>query len=373
MRVALVTPGGAYGSYAHAADLLLGGAQRDVEHVLVTTEDNPILALAQAQRLETFVFPFVAHSYDLRRAFGLSRILRRSRLDLVHGLAAFPTLGVVQIAGRLAGLPVVSHWTTQVAWNARRAVAVYQRRLEAKAASWPGRFVAMSRFLARQLEEAGVSRRRVEVIPHGVDVDAIASTPPSRIATRHAGPDIICVGHLSEVKRQHVAIRAMETIRRHHPDARLLLAGSDSQTHYAPGHRVVLERLAAELDLRDNVVFLGHLARQEVWRFLRTAHVAVHIPAGEGFRIAVTEAMAAGIPVVVSSAGALPELVRHGIDGLHVPVDDPLATGNAICRLLNDRALREQMGRAAQARARSEFSLAANLDRMRLLYDEVMR
>jgi glycosyltransferase involved in cell wall biosynthesis len=92
----------------------------------------------------------------------------------------------------------------------------------------------------------------------------------------------------------------------------------------------------------------------------------------EGLSQGLLEAMALGKPVVSTTSGGNPDLIEHGVHGLLVPPRNPRALGAAIQRLLDDAALRERLGQAAQRRARSEFTIERTAAATEAVYREAM-
>jgi glycosyltransferase involved in cell wall biosynthesis len=115
-----------------------------------------------------------------------------------------------------------------------------------------------------------------------------------------------------------------------------------------------LESLASELGVADQVRFLGY---QPEPRPLLAAHTLYcHTSTTESFGIAPLEAMAEGLPVVAGGVGALPELLRPGVDGSFWPLEDADAAAAVLIAMMDDRPALATMGADAAARAQSEFS-----------------
>ena len=113
--------------------------------------------------------------------------------------------------------------------------------------------------------------------------------------------------------------------------------------------------LARQLGIGHRVRFLG--VRGDGAAAVVGAAVAVLCSHREGLPLAVLEAMAAGVPVVATAVGGVPEAVRHGVTGLLVPPDDPAAVAGALARLLTDPVLRRRMGVAGSRRHRARFTV----------------
>jgi glycosyltransferase involved in cell wall biosynthesis len=144
-------------------------------------------------------------------------------------------------------------------------------------------------------------------------------------------------------------------------DVDLVLAG-DGQL------RSELERQVAELGITPRVHFLG--VRRDVPNLLRAADVFALTSVSEGASITVLEAMASGVPSVVTDVGGNPELVRQGRDGLLVPRGDHRAAATALLQLLRNPTLTAQLGASARERALETFQLNRTIERYRERYVE---
>ncbi|MBW0088896.1 glycosyltransferase family 4 protein [Pseudonocardia sp. KRD-184] len=208
---------------------------------------------------------------------------------------------------------------------------------------------------------AGGRRALVHVVANGVGA---APGSPSDRATLRRGlglPDGPVVGVFSRIapwKGQHVAVAAVAAV----PGAHLLLVGGPAFAEDAA--LADLHRLVARLDLADRVTFLGH--RDDVRELMPAVDVCVHPSvAAEPFGLTVVEAMLAGLPVVASSAGALPEILTHGETGLLVPPGDAEALAAAVAELASDPGRARRMGERARSVAAERFSsdrLVAGVD-----------
>jgi D-inositol-3-phosphate glycosyltransferase len=109
------------------------------------------------------------------------------------------------------------------------------------------------------------------------------------------------------------------------------------------------------LGVGDRTTMRGRVSRDAVPALLRSADVVVSTPWYEPFGIVPLEAMACGVPVVVSAVGGLVDTVVDGVTGLHVPPRDPAALAAALSALVADPARRDALGAAAARRARRRY------------------
>lgn len=156
--------------------------------------------------------------------------------------------------------------------------------------------------------------------------------------------DVITVGRLSALKRTDVLIRALARVSRRRPDVTAMIVGEGPE-------RERLKRLCASLGLAGRVHFAGK--SDEVELLLNRSRLFVLCSDSEGFSIAMAEAMACGLAVVVSDVGELGELVQDGLSGRLVPRGDVEAFASAIEGLLNDPAMLQSFsGRGAREASR---------------------
>jgi glycosyltransferase involved in cell wall biosynthesis len=210
----------------------------------------------------------------------------------------------------------------------------------------------------------------ISVVPCGVDPGLFRPEGP-REPRPPGGPRhrVLVVGRLVERKGVADVIRAMVEV----PDAELVVAGGPAPAQLRGDPEVVrLRAAAAEAGVADRVVLRGRVERAELPALLRSADVVVCAPWYEPFGIVPLEAMATGVPVVVSAVGGLVDSVVDGITGLHVPARDPRSLGAAVRELLAAPRRRAAMGAAGVARARTRYSWARVAESTAEVYEDVL-
>jgi glycosyltransferase involved in cell wall biosynthesis len=333
-------------------DLGLGGTQR-----LVTGLANHLLGTGHEVVLFTFDRPgarrffaldpaveihdlnLLGHSEGFIDALGrnLGRIRRlrsewrRLRPELILSfLSSLNVTALLSAAG--LGVPVIVSEETEPAVAPLPAAWRWLR-----AATYP--FAACIVVHAQGTADyfGGAGSRRVRVIPNPIDPcdpdgadEAAAEVPQCAV---------VAMGRLSQEKGFDVLIRAFASLAGRFPNWHLLILGEGDQ-------RLVLEHLAASLGLDARVHLPGAVKRPG--QILRRGRFFVSSSRYEGFSIAIGEAMACGLPVVSTDAPNGPrDIVRDGIDGLLVPVDDTKALARAMMRLMESPQLRTSLSRAA--------------------------
>ena len=194
---------------------------------------------------------------------------------------------------------------------------------------------------------------RVEVAPMGVDADSYVRSTPY-LPWDGAGPlRLFTCGRLNPVKGHADLARAIAILRSHGVDARLRIAGEDDQG--GAGYRTTLTAAIDEAGVRDSVELLGAISDVSVRQELERAHLFALASHHEPLGVAIMEAMALRMPVVVTSAGGVPELVETGHDGLLVGPQRPEEMAAAILVLARDPARAVQLGENARRKIESAF------------------
>jgi glycosyltransferase involved in cell wall biosynthesis len=297
-------------------------------------------------------------------ARSLARTLREHGVDLVHAHAEHAAHCATE-AARLAGIPLV--------------VATFHTRpgfgpwaVERERAQWTGRSanVYVSEAVRRDhLSGLDVDGGRSLVIRNGIDVDRFAEQPPpARLAALRrelrlpeSGPVLLNVARLQRIKAPEDLLKAFAEVRRRVPGAVLVMAGGGRRQSEVLAH-------IRSLGLMDDVRLCG--MRTDVEDLYHLADVHVMASRGEGFSLVVLEAMAAGIPQVLTAVGGTPEAIEASGAARLVPPGDPVRLAQAIVVLLGDAQERQRMTDAARSRAR-RFSIAEQVVRTERLYDSL--
>lgn len=205
------------------------------------------------------------------------------------------------------------------------------------------RFVSPSRFLADHMRSAGLSSRPIDIIPNALPLQRQA----------RGGPGLVFVGRLSREKGIDVLLNAAELA-----DMPLTIAGEGPLRAYVESHA------------NERVTTLGRVSPARVTELLASAAAAL-VPSTclENAPLAVLEAMACGTPVVASSLGGIPELVRDGVEGLLVEPGSATALASALRTIRDDQKKARAMGVAARERIAEKFAPASHLEALLHTYE----
>jgi glycosyltransferase involved in cell wall biosynthesis len=228
------------------------------------------------------------------------------------------------------------------------------------------RLVTVSQTSRRDIiGQFGVDPDRIDVVPVGVDQDIFRPRP--EIATV---PGRLLAVISSDVALKGLAflLEALAKLRIEAPHAHLVVIGRMRPEDPARRH-------VARFGLEDAVTFTGNISYDEMIRLYGTAEIAVVPSLYEGFSLPAIQAMACGLPLVCTSAGAIPEVAgRDGDTALLVPPGDAGALAVGVKRVLDDPDLRARLGAAARERVLDNFTWAAmakgTVDQYRIVIDE---
>ena len=290
----------------------------------------------------------------------LIRILREPGTEVVHGHLFGSNLWA-SLLGRLCRVPAIVAHEHMWAYTGSRIRPLLDRFVIARLAD---AFIAVSsEGRLRMLEIERIPAADVVLIPNGVPALPPGHGDPVRDELGIAADVrlIGSVGHLRPEKAYEVLVAALPLL----ADAttELLIAGEGPE-------RDRLERLAAELGVSSRVHLPG--ARADVPDVLAALDIAVCCSDFEGGPLSVMEYMAAGLPIVATDVGGLPELIGDGVTGLLVPPRSPEALALAIDRLATDPALARRLGDAAGELRSRDYDIDVWVGRLERLYDELL-
>jgi glycosyltransferase involved in cell wall biosynthesis/SAM-dependent methyltransferase len=286
--------------------------------------------------------------------------LRRRQTDLV--VAVTTVLPALLIAARLERVPVVVYAAElyRQRWKRAPMLSIWGAMLARGTGRLSDGIVACSTAVSEQFPRDSAKPHAVAYPPIGHEY---ADGDRARARARYGlGDDDFCiavVGNLSRGRGQDVAIQALQPIRERVPSARLLIVGEAHPRHV---DRVFEEELRSLARRAGESAVIIAPSVDDVADVYAAADVVVN-PARleESFGRVAPEALVAGRPVVASRVGAIPEVLRDGVDGLLVPPGDPAALAAGVCRLAEDGALPKRLVASGRAVVLERFTQAQDM------------
>jgi glycosyltransferase involved in cell wall biosynthesis len=376
MRVALV--GDEYypdmsGVPRYAFELSLQLVKLGVEVVVIThahpgQPEEEEIAGVKVKRVKGFVLndPHRAASLLLFRR--CHKYILDGKFDVIHGLEVYSTMALMAIRfAHKHRIPCVL--TCHTAMNSDFLILLQRLVGWALRLTKADRLIAVSQASARFSRLLGFPEKRITVVPNGVDLSCFNEEVDALIMRKELGigdkPLVVTASRLIKRKSPDLLILAFAKVLKVVPDAKLVIAGSGREEDN-------LSRQIERLNITDSVFMVGKLMKEEVAQLMAAADVFVLPSKTESFGLVLLEASAAGVPVVCSNSGGVPEVFQDGFNALLYPAGDDNAMAKAILRLIQDKELAKRISANARENA-GRFTWEMAAERTLRVYEEVLQ
>ena len=300
---------------------------------------------------------------------GLRRTIEATQCDIVAA-AAFPLLHMFTTlkACQHTGKPLVFIGALHPlnAYN-------YQRPMIYEAIRQANAYIALSSYEKDYLvNEWDIQPEKIAVVGAGVDIEQFAQAIPHEFRQQYDLNDAPLIGFIGQQGRNKgvdTLILAMKQVWPHFPEARLLIAGS--QTHFTKHLQELISNKLSSAE-QAQIIFKHNFSEEEKPLLFSACDIFAYPSHYESFGIAFIEAWAAGKPVIGCRVGAVPSVISEEEDGLLVPFNDPEALGNALLRLLNSSELRKKLGQNGQEKVNQNYTWQIVTARWRQVYEQVL-
>jgi len=311
---------------------------------------------------EHFHFKNVADPAGILR---LIRYCRTNKIDLVqtHGLRAD---AIARWAARFGGAKVIVSTIHSIdPW--RRAPHVAMDRLTSP-------FVSHYVAVCEAAKQSAVTREKINpkactVVPIGVPSQDIPRHKRDELRAKYGlvedeFPVVGILANLRDMKGHRHVIAALPSILKKYPGTRFLFAGRDDSNS-------AICQLARNAGVEHAIKFLGFV--EHPLELFAVMDIFLLPSDWEGFPVSILEAMQAGVPIIATAVGGIPEMIRTGEDGILIPPQDPGQIAEAVNLLARDFALRASLVKSADARYQSLYTLETMSEKIANLYNSLLK
>lgn len=369
-----------------------GGVQKNTKVLLSEFERRGIIAYVVArnygglERIEIKGTTVVYRSRVLGKSIAINGLLyflesffwlvvNRAKYDVVHCQQMFGPTMVATVAGLITRKPIVTRVTTVGELGEVKAVQEMRfRSVRKRLLSLVSKWIALTQEMKREIETLGIAPDRIEIIHNSTELPAVELlcsdtrlTMRKKLDISMAAPVVIFTGRLSAEKGIDVLLRAWSKVVLRFPHAKLLILGGGGEYRNVESE---LRGLTEELRLGGSVSYLGHVANP--WDFLLAADVFVLPSSTEGMSNSLVEALAFGLPVVISDIESNRELCTDGLNSVMIPFGDVNAWADGICRVIEDQSLAIALRREARLTATLKLDHRGMTDKYLKVYHEVL-
>ncbi|MFH1239260.1 MAG: glycosyltransferase [bacterium] len=322
----------------------------------IACQPNSSLAEKLSSRGVTVITLPMRGEWDLFAAVRLAKIIKRNNVQIVHLHTAHAhTLGALAAKVNPGCKVIVSR---RVDFHIHSSVK-YRIGVD--------RIIAVSEGIKTVLVKDGVSTGKISVIYDGVDLSKFNNLRSGdylyqEFDLKKGTPIIGIVAALAPHKHHQNFLTAAKIIKEEFPTVHFLIVGEGEL-------KKELQELSRKLGLDNEVIFCGF--RDDIPELISIFDIFVLSSYLEGMGSSLLEAMALAKPIVATNTGGIPEVVKHGLNGLLVPPRDSEALAQAIIDLLKDEEKRKEMGLEGRDMVR-EFSTAQMIEGTLEVYKEVV-
>ncbi len=298
-------------------------------------------------------------------ALSLNRLAYREGFDIVHGNAeeSFFSSWIFRRQNAISFFSshaphVPTTGIFRALWRPISFLKTVNSHLLRSAARRAGKIITFSQF-SRNLVLAGLGQcwqDRVVVIPGGIDPSwfEVERMPSEK-------PELLFWGRMEDEKGIPELLEAMKIVVKKIPDVKLILVGEGNRLEE-------YKQRVRKLGLVPRMIVPGWQSMEAIQKLTATASAAVFPSRIESFGLSVAEALGAGVPVIASNAGALPEIVEDGVTGTLVSPRDPEALADAICTVLENAEKFRRMADRGRESVRQNFSWDSTAEQLIGLY-----
>jgi len=294
----------------------------------------------------------------IKTIYKLLLIARKRKIDIIHLNNQLVLNFVGLFIAKYLNVPCVVHLRTFNSYGLNQYKVAYSKKINIH-------YIAVSEKIKRHWIERGLDSDMIEVL-HNVfqsNHDSKAEDKVSPLIMEYDGYKLVFVGRLIECKGISFLIEGFKMVLNSGIKAKLYLVGSGEEENR-------LKEIVCCQELEEDVVFLGY--SNNPLAIIKRMDLLVLPSKEEGFGRVLLEAMDAGIAVIGTKVGGIPEIIDNEVNGLLVPYGDVLALKEAILRILNNEVLKQRIINAGFYTIQSKFNIEHYSDKLKDMYEAML-
>lgn len=300
-------------------------------------------------------------SLDIKSIKPLFNMIRCKKPDIVHTHASLSARLAARIAG-VKGIINTKHCLDAKTGTAKKFISKHVNKLLSD------KIIAISYAVRNNLLDAGIPGQRISVIYNGVDpvinLDEEEKTKVrTQLGIRPNEQVIGILARLEEIKGHKYFLKAAVRVVEKFEKVRFVIAGTGSLTND-------LKSMSKSYGIKDKVIFTGHV--KDTFKVFSIIDINVITSLSEAFCLSLIEGMSAGKPGIGTNTGGIVEIIENGSNGFIVPPADEKALADAMLTLLNNTAIKNEMGRKGKRIYNKKFTALKMAEMTEKLYKEII-
>lgn len=319
-------------------------------------------------------------TYLISLFFSLIWITRKYKLEIYHAHHTIPTGFVAIIVSKFLRIPVVvtAHLMDITTHGADvgplENIVDFEsnfifKHLITFSLNSANKIIAVSEDLAGRIRKMGINNN-IMVLRNAVDISRFKPRKNVELRQEYGIADdeilILFIGHLEPFKGVFELINAFNEVSKLHSKTKLMLVGEGQQKQEV--HKEI-----SRFHLDDSVIFTGKVSPETIEKYYQMADIFTLPSYTEGLPLVVIEAMACGLPVVVSTVGGIPELIEDNVNGYLIPPKNYEKLSEKLSSLVADRKLRKKFGEKALKTVDDEFNINKKVEKLKDIYADLIR
>lgn len=297
----------------------------------------------------------------------LKKILKKIKLDIFQAHQVW----IDGIVGALSGF----HPLVITAWGSDVLISPKKSRISKILTKFALKKADLVTCDGENTKEAminlGTDPKKIKIIYFGIDIEKFKPFPKDENLKEKlnifSSPVIISLRSLTPGYDLETLIRAIPIVLKEMPDAKFIIAGKGEEENY-------LKDLAESLRILENIEFVGKIPHHDLPKYLILADIYVSTSLSDGgLAVSTAEAMACGLPVVITDSGDNKKWVKNGENGFITPLKNPKVLSEKIIYLLKNENLRKKMGKLNREIIKEKYNYYKEMDKVENIYKNLIK